>query len=152
MWRVRSIVALPTIWSIACPPAAPPAPRDHTVRCDDAPLVTLDELAAGRHAGERIAFEAVPVADHTETLKSCGQDYPCCNHVVGSYMVELPGRVRIMLQGPFRCSGTECEWHCEPFGDRPTSSVRFVGVNEIELASGAPWGASAWFTVEKYCR
>jgi hypothetical protein len=119
--RLRAIM----IVLAACSTPAPQQPiaRQH---CDDAPLVSLDDLAQRRHDGERIAFEGVPIAAPKQTAMQCGADDPCCNRVDGSYAIVVKDRLHVELIG-FACSGNACQWRCAPFGNTPSTPVRFVG-------------------------
>jgi hypothetical protein len=147
--RLVSLVAL-----VACGSATPSSPSNHASdvgRCGDAPLVPVAELA--RHDGQRIAFDAIPVEDHTQTIMGCGPDYPCCNHVGGGYLVLIRDRFRIMLESEaIRCGGNECNWTCEPFGNHPTAPVRFVGVLQIDSSDTPMPFTTGRLAVEKFCR
>jgi hypothetical protein len=135
-----------------------PANLAPTEDCDDAPLLTLEEVARGEHAGERIAFDVVPAATIFCTLLACvgpnGEDDPnvCCNQCGGGYGVAIRDEFNLQFLKLGGCSGYDCNLHCEPFGRAPTHTYRFVGVSawSKRMENGAIYDKSA-FTVEKLC-
>ena len=135
------------VWLVACSSAPP---RGQAKSCNDAPLVSLEEISTGQHANERIAFEGVPVPIPMQTAMQCSSDDACCNRVDGSYSVVLKDRLVIELMGPFSCEGDECDWRCEPFGNKPAKPVRFVGTAQFEPPR-PPAAVRAYATVEKFC-
>ncbi|MBI2393439.1 MAG: hypothetical protein HYV09_27900 [Deltaproteobacteria bacterium] len=125
--------------------------------CADAPLVTLEQIADGAHAGERVALDAVPRAMVICTLLLCtGGDEPpertCCNGCGGGYELRLGERLLLQFANLGGCGGMDCNLHCEPFGRRPTRRYRFVGKNEFtpRPESGAIYAKSR-FVVERVC-
>ena len=121
--------------------------------CDDVPLYTLADLAAGKGADERIAIDVVPVANIMCTLLHCG-DAECCNGCGGSYGARLAGSpdLELRLDGLKGCSGMDCNLHCEPFGRKPTKPYRFVGMHTFTLAGQTSVYHKADLKVERYCR
>lgn len=131
-------------------PAAALAPG----ACDDAPLHTLEDLAAGKGDGQRIALEVVPEVRGMCTLLACESE--CCNSCGGDYGANLrrePGDRDFELRfiGLAGCGGMDCNFHCEPFGRKPTTAYRFVGTNVYKPAGVTSTYHQAQFTIEKYC-
>jgi hypothetical protein len=131
-----------------------PADVADLARCNDAPRVTLEQLAAGEHAGERVAVDLVPEPILDCTLMACrygderdrlmaGRKDQCCNQCGGGYGVVMRRDQALWLLDVGRCDGMDCNYHCEPFGWKPTHRYRFVGVtgstSRLELH------------VERYC-
>lgn len=176
--RIQTPLALSLLLA-ACTPAAGPGPRNagdasrkpglgpaETIPelpgpegCADAPLVSVEEMARGVRAGERIAVDVVPQAEVMCTLLFCTapegtpREEVCCNGCGGGYGVRLETRFHLQFANLGGCSGMDCNLHCEPFGRQPTHPYRFVGKNEFKPAyeSGAIYSKST-FTVEKVCR
>lgn len=137
-------------------PAEAPGPE----ACADAPLLTLEQVARGEQAGERVAFEVVPRAQIVCTLMACigpgGQhdEESCCNRCGGGYEVAIADEFRLQFHGlRGGCSGYDCNVTCEPFGRAPTHAYRFVGVSDWSkrLDNGAIYDKST-FTVETFCK
>lgn len=181
--RSLGVLLASLVFLVACPPSpqgnAKPPPKpgrgpENVVpelpaadACADAPLVTLEQIADGAHAGERVALEVVPRAAITCTLLACvttvyaDEEPPppkkpeevCCNQCGGMYEAQLGDRLHVQFTGLPGCTGMDCNYHCEPFGTKPTQRYRFVGKNDFKPVgkSGAIY-ATSWFTVEKVCR
>ena len=128
--------------------------------CDDAPLLTLDDMDAGKGNAERIAIDVVPAPNIMCTLLAC---YPasgsrptskpsCCNQCGGGYGAQHGETLRITFVGFAGCRGMDCNLHCEPFGLNPRTTYRIVGKNNFSKAytNGAIYNKSS-FIVEKYC-
>jgi hypothetical protein len=126
--------------------------------CDDAPLVTIDQIAAGEHAGERVAIDLVPQTDMACTELLCtapgGRNPECCNRCNGSYGVSRNATdatgIRIEL-GIGSCVGMDCNFTCEPFGWAPTHRYRFVGKNVFSPPGTSAVYARSQLRVERYC-
>lgn len=126
--------------------------------CADAPLITLDELARGERAGERVAVDVVPQAMIMCTAMACyaadgaPAEDACCNECRGGYGVEVPGELVLRFEGLAGCAGYDCNLRCEPFGRAPARAYRFVGTSAWARRgdNGAVYD-TATFTVERYC-
>ena len=128
--------------------------------CADAPLVTLEELARGVHAGDRVTVVGIPQPWIACEAKLCwrqGEDdctrrpVRCCNPCGGEYTLELGDELKVALRGAGRCSGMDCGYRCEPFGIRPAHKYRFVGVNDFHSKGETSVWAKSDFAVEKVC-
>lgn len=120
--------------------------------CDDVPLLSLEDLAAGKGAGERIAVDVVPEAAVACTLLACESE--CCNSCGGSYGARLAGdpALELRLDGLAGCTGMDCNLRCEPFGRKPTTRYRFVGTHTFTPAGTTSAYHQAVLEVERYCR
>jgi hypothetical protein len=136
-----------------------PADLAPTEACGDAPLLTIEQVAKGERAGERIAFDVVPRATIFCTLMACvgpsGEHDPtsCCNQCGGGYEVAIADEFRLQFVGlPGGCGGYDCNVHCDPFGREPARAYRFVGVSKWtkRIDNGAIYD-KAELTVEKFC-
>ena len=122
--------------------------------CNDAPLLTVEQLAAGEGDGQRVALDAVPEVNGMCTLLAC--DSECCNQCGGNYGVALrrkpPERdFELRFDGVGGCGGMDCNFHCEPFGRKPATRYRFVGTNRYKPAGVTSTYHQAEFAVEKFC-
>lgn len=118
--------------------------------CAEAQVVSLEDLTLPKFQGLRVAIDAVPQVQGNCTLLACfsaqdGRQRACCNQCGGQYIVETE-RLRVYLLGAGTCGGYECNFHCEPFGRKPTHQYRFVGVNQFDSAG------QSMFKVETVCR
>jgi hypothetical protein len=125
--------------------------------CDDAPLVTLEEVATGKTTEGRIALDAVPDVRGMCTLLYCGPGDGCCNECGGDYGAKLVREpadrdLELRLDGLAGCSGMDCNFHCEPFGRAPTDRYRFVGTLTFQPAGVTSVFHKATVKVEKFCR
>jgi hypothetical protein len=120
--------------------------------CDDVPLYTLEDLATGKGAGERIAVDLVPRPGVACTDLWCPNS-ECCNGCGGSYGAHLAQpELELRLEGFAGCTGMDCNLHCEPFGRAPTTRYRFVGTNTFTPAGTNAVYREVAFSVERFCR
>ncbi|MDP3234630.1 MAG: hypothetical protein Q8N26_17755 [Myxococcales bacterium] len=120
--------------------------------CADVFLLTLAELARGDADGEVIAVEGVPTANVHCTALACA-DEACCNECSGGYVLEHEGSdggmpLVLHLDGLGSCSGWDCNLECQPFGWKPTTRYRFVGLNSFTSENGV---ATSRFLVDRVC-
>ncbi len=112
-----------------------PANAQPIGRCDDATLLTLEQLAdLDTYDATRIAIDVVPMAQVACTEEDCeeGNHSACCNSCGGDYVATLnraspARRLEVRFTGIAGCSGMDCNYHCEPFGLNPTTTYRIVG-------------------------
>jgi hypothetical protein len=131
-----------------------PADAAPLAECNDVPLVTLDQIAAGEHAGEVVAIDVMPAVDMICTHRRCmhkdGSKVACCNRCGGEYQARLRDELLLRLDVG-RCGGMDCNIHCEPFGRKPAHSYRFVGTNAFESRKSSEMYATSALHVQKYC-
>lgn len=146
----------PALGPAVVEPNVPPA-----TECGDAPLITLEELAAGQRPGERVSVETVPRAAPICFQQDClvatapGEPQPppeeiCCNACGGNYEAYV-GTFTLTFTGLEGCSGMDCNLRCAPFGRRPAKRYRFVGRNGFRPASSTQLHPTSVFEVEKVC-
>lgn len=128
--------------------------------CADASSTTLEEMARGMHAGERVAFDGVPrpVITCTEigcSVRAKGEWRPrpalCCNDCYGYYVIPFGEDFEVVLRGLAGCSGMDCGYHCEPFGIQPAHKYRFVGLNDFRPKGKTSSNDSSYVVVEQLC-
>jgi hypothetical protein len=120
--------------------------------CADVYLLTMDEIARGDADGEVIAVEGVPKANVRCIERACANDV-CCNECSGTYVLEHHGadggmNLVLHLDELGSCTGWDCNLNCTPFGWKPTTRYRFVGLNSFTTQNGV---ATSRFLVERVC-
>jgi hypothetical protein len=120
--------------------------------CGDVYLLTLGEIARGDADGEVIAVEGVPKANVHCTELAC-PGAVCCNECSGAYVLDHEGAdggtdLVLHLDGVGSCSGWDCNLDCTPFGRKPTTRYRFVGLNSYTSENGV---ATSRFLVDRVC-
>lgn len=108
--------------------------------CNDAPLLPPSQIGADMPDGERVSVEGIPKPSLICTAQACPGDQACCNGCGGGYVVHV-GNGQVSLLGLPGCTGMDCNYRCEPFGNAPKTRYRFVGTTNF-----------GQITVEKYCR
>lgn len=100
--------------------------------CQGAPLVPLAELASGGHLLEVVAVEGVPVVYTICTAI----DGDCLSTCAGVYTLQQSESFALTLADLAGCRGPACALDCQPFGEAPTRSYRFVGLVEPPSPTG----------------